>query len=262
MYLCIMHRLILSAVLSTFAIVGVKAQFKAQLENITLQDIYGEEYILFDELEAGKVVVFDFYSYYCGNCQANTPKMDTIWQNNGGADSVWVWGIETAGYDSSMIETFKSTYHASFPMFSTMNGLNTMTHNSHMSVFNLFGVGGTPTYVVVCPDFSFNKFLIGEVQGAINSCKGIVAAELVTGLNNILKVRIDNSTVITFPVSSGPNISLEIIDMLGVIRHRQHVEYYPGTEIKLTTENLQVGYYIVRMIDAGGKVRTSRVFVR
>ncbi|PLX11174.1 MAG: hypothetical protein C0594_03975, partial [Marinilabiliales bacterium] len=67
-------------IIAFLCIVTATFSQKLQLQNSTFTDVDGNVYDLFDELESGKTVVIDFFSYYCSTCQENTPVLDSIWQ--------------------------------------------------------------------------------------------------------------------------------------------------------------------------------------
>lgn len=166
------------------------SQEKAEeLYNIDLTDINGNSYTLFDELNQGRIVVFDFFAYYCTTCQANTPAVNDIWLNNSPGDSLWVWGIETSGYSPEYVQNFSDTYGSDFPSFAT-DSINRLTYDPHVTLFDQFGIYGTPTYIVVCPDHSFAKYPIESLQDGINECKTVTSIARNNIHNNALIDRI------------------------------------------------------------------------
>lgn len=130
--------------------------------DFTLTDIDGNAHNLYQETDAGKTIVLDFFSTTCGTCITNTPVLDSIWQTYGyQGDSIWVWGIESTGVSDSMIHIFEDTYSSTFPLFGTSND---------DIVIPLYNITYTPQYLVVCPDRTMKSYSIGNVAAGISSC--------------------------------------------------------------------------------------------
>lgn len=130
--------------------------------DFTLTDIDGHTHNLYQETDAGKTIVLDFFSTICGTCITNTPVLENIWQTYGfQGDSLWVWGIESTGISDSMIHIFEDTYSSTFPLFGTSND---------DIVIPLYSITYTPQYLVVCPDRTMKSYSIGNVAAGISSC--------------------------------------------------------------------------------------------
>jgi peroxiredoxin len=130
--------------------------------DFTLSDIDGNTHNLYQETDAGKTVVLDFFSTTCGTCITNTPSLENIWLTYGFmGDSIWVWGIESTGVSDSMIHIFENTYHSTFPLSGTSND---------SSVISQYNISYTPQYFIVCPDKTMKPYDIGNVADGIAFC--------------------------------------------------------------------------------------------
>lgn len=118
--------------------------------NITITDTKGVQHKLYDECNAGKYVVIDFFAYWCGPCKLNAPKIDELYKKYGcNSGKLIVLGNECdpggtianlhsfdadAGLDTSF--TYPSTYGL---LGGAANGTT-------------YGVSAYPTIVLIGPD--------------------------------------------------------------------------------------------------------------
>ncbi|HBF88683.1 MAG TPA: hypothetical protein DDX39_08580 [Bacteroidales bacterium] len=245
--------------------VYVKSFSQTELYDANLTDIHGNTYSIFEELNANKIIVFDFFSYYCETCRENSSRVDSIWQNNGGSDSVWIWGIETGGYDSSMIENFAALFGTSFPSFSTQNGINLPTQEPHTSLYDMFNIGGTPTYIVVCPNQQFRRYYIDSLQIGINNCRNVVYSSepSVISKSKILNLNSYNEIKIEFYIPTISNIEFILYDMLGKEKLRFFAKFSPGiNQTRMNRNNIPNGIYMLKFVVNNQEIESKKILIR
>ncbi|OFY27657.1 MAG: hypothetical protein A2275_03710 [Bacteroidetes bacterium RIFOXYA12_FULL_35_11] len=86
--------------------------------DFTLTDTQGNTWNLYEQLDAGKTVVLDFFSTTCGSCISSVPNINQLWIDNGsGNGSVLVWGIETNNAGNVQIDSFMVNYGGQYTAF-------------------------------------------------------------------------------------------------------------------------------------------------
>jgi thiol-disulfide isomerase/thioredoxin len=233
-----------SFLVGTFLVNAQVTTIRASIApDFTMVSMDGDTFNLYTELNAGKIVVLDFFATACPSCQQNTPKLDSVWQAYGcGGDSLWVWGIECSFGDSNYVQhinDFETNYGGQFPIFSTFQNTD--------SVLTLYGITWTPQYYLICPDTKTKqpRMEITEVDSVIQACQQILTS--VTGLQK------DESPTI-FYAAGQLHISglqnrkslLEIFSPAGKLIFQQQIETGNKTSVSLPN-NLPEGIYFVRL---------------
>jgi len=210
--------------------------------DFTLTDIHGNTRNLYQETDAGKIVVIDFFNVYCGTCITNTPALENIWQTYGyNGDSLWVWGIETMGIADSSVLEFENNYFSTFPLYGT---------SQDDIVIYLYNISYTPQYFVVCPDRNMKGYAIDNIVNGINNC----LATDISDYNNSINLNVYyNSGMIT-------------ISNIGSIQYEVNFELYGlssfclispikilNGETKTILHNKK-GMFFYRLIDNSGNV--------
>lgn len=222
--------------------------------DFTMVSMDGDTFNLYTELDAGKIVVLDFFATGCPSCQENTPKLDSIWQAYGyNGDSLWIWGIECSSNDSDYVQhinDFEANYGGQFPIFSTFQNTD--------SVLTLYDITWTPQYYLICPNTKVKQPRMGitEVDSVIQACK--------KSLTNIFEPH-NNQLPIVFYTDNQLNISglqdnkslLEIFSPLGKLVFQQQIN--KNKTVLISLPDLPSGIYFVRL--SGNKtVFSSKYF--
>ena len=173
---------------------SMQAQDEGKLPSapdFTLTDTQGNTWNLFEQLNAGKTVVLDFFSTTCGSCISSVPYVNQLWIDYGsGNGSVLVWAIETNNADNAQIDTFMVNYGGQYTVFSTQD---------NDSVLSLYEVTYTPKYFVICPDKMLQSSTFNELLDKIGVCQAL----------NRNKENVANTDVIVFPNPGTDNINFE-----------------------------------------------------
>lgn len=139
--------------ISIFLLVIAQMQVFAQPENsfvapdFTLYDIDGNAFNLYEQLDANKPVVLDFFAVWCGTCQENVVGLNKLNNQFGsnGDNSIVVLGLEgDENTSNEELDEFIETYNANYQHI-----------NETANVTDLYGVGYFPMIFLISPDRSF-----------------------------------------------------------------------------------------------------------
>lgn len=222
--------------------------------DFSFTDTKGISYNLYNELDAGKTIVLDFFSVNCSSCQVGVPSLETIWQNSGATGAnVWVWGIESLWGTNAEIDSFLLTYGGTYPCFAT---------NAVDSVLTLYNITYTPQYFVVCSDHTMKPTSISDIQAIINGCQSMTT-DIETRLeinSEILNISSFEEISIEVYNATPSKITIEVYNLLGN-RMNQFSEFLQEgkKQIKFSKANFKTGYYIVRFIK-GNKLADVKRF--
>jgi thiol-disulfide isomerase/thioredoxin len=217
----------------------------SQAPNFVQTDIYGNTYNLYEQLNAGKTVLLNFYSVGCPSCMQNASRIDTIYQNYN--PNVLVMGIESYYGDSTDIEQFKNDFGPiTYPMFSTIG---------NDSVLSLYNVIGTPSYYVVCPDKNYRHLDIAYITDFIDTCLASHTNINALQTSNISILNTNNEIIINHNISKVKNMKANLFDITGKIIISKNII---SSETHLFTNNYK-GIYILNIIDDTKIIKTQKL---
>ncbi len=137
-------------ILLTFLLFG--AGLYAQQTNLTeavdftVTDCHGQTYNLFEILDRGQAVFIDFFFNSCGQCQVISPYITGSYTQMG-CNMHDVFYIEISYIDNDAVcQHWADQYGVEFPTVGRDGGGN--------EVFELYGIMGCPTLVLIMPDRS------------------------------------------------------------------------------------------------------------
>jgi len=110
-------------------------------------DTKGLQHSIHEDLNAGKVVVLDFFASWCGPCEFSTPALTRLYENN--KDILKVYGITVEPTDTdAIVEALP--WGATYPKFS-YTPLNRSAYIHYASCLELNSGGGIPFFIMLCP---------------------------------------------------------------------------------------------------------------
>jgi hypothetical protein len=165
------------SILIAFLLFG--AGLRAQQTNLTeavdftVTDCHGQTYNLFEILDRGQAVFIDFFFYSCGQCQVISPYITGSYTQMG-CNMHDVFYIEISYIDNDAVcQQWANQYGVEFPTVGKDGGGN--------EVFDLYGIIGCPTLVLIMPDRSI------AIQGLLQlypmSVQDVVSAMQQNGLH-------------------------------------------------------------------------------
>ncbi|MCX6258305.1 MAG: redoxin domain-containing protein [Bacteroidia bacterium] len=212
--------------------------------DFSLTDTHGNTYHLYQELDAGKIVVLDFFTIGCGPCANGIYMIEPVWQNAGADGShLWIWGIESFYGTNSAIDSFISNNGGSFPGFSTIG---------NEAILALYQISYTPRYFVIRPDRSMKTVTVDHVQEAVNSVLSAVPEMSADqpGKSQLIRITPVDQLSVKYYSKNDNKISFELYDMLGNLKNKITVSATKGYHtIDLMSAKLVPGYYILRMLE-------------
>ena len=211
--------------------------------DFTLTNTDGVAYNLYNQLDSGKVVLLCFFSVSCGSCQADVPLIENIYQNND-SNNFTLMPIESYFGTNEQIVEFISTYGGTYKGFST-------EADNHVLADSMFNVTYTPQYAVVCPDTTYKKIDVENVQNLIDKCPQGASIAGITPKpvkSEILSISSNNRIKIRYNTINDQKVRFEVIDLLGNTKYTKFANATEGVnELVINDITLKRGYYVLRM---------------
>lgn len=268
--------------LLSLAFVGASVASFAQLgsltvgataPNFTVTDLHGHSHTLSNYL--GKYVIIDFFTYWCGPCQATAPIINDFYKKYGcnGYDIV-VIAMEGDG-TTEQTQNFEDNYggDANYPT-PTVAGLTGGGSGVHTS----YAPQAYPTIILIGPDGLIKNTdiwpvsAVSSLENAITNAGGSSALVVhncsLASLDEISVL--ETATIYPNPTNSNSSISLnstvngqltaDIIDVNGKVISSVTTNVNEGENtISLDTREIENGTYIVKITLNGSEKRISFV---
>jgi thiol-disulfide isomerase/thioredoxin len=241
----------------------------------TVTDIHGQTHTLSDY--AGKWVMVDLFTYWCGPCQAVAPTLNEFYKKYGcNAYDMIILSIEGDGTEQQTID-FENAYggDASFPTtsISGLDGGGDAVHAAYSPV-------AYPTIILIGPDGLIKNQDIWPISGvstfenAVSAAGGssaLIPNQCTAGIDEI-----ELGAISVFPNPSNGDFSInmsntvtesiqvELISLVGTLVYRNvHETTTEGNSIAVSTESLESGSYLVRLTGLdSGKTKTTSISIR
>lgn len=194
--------------------------------------------------------------------------MQATYENFGcNEGNVFIIAIDHWHNDNGVIQ-FDETYGIQFPSASGNQG-------GGNEVFDLYGISGTPTVVVIAPD---REILIKQLYppstqnltdsliehgGILMECSNGIAESAIFNQFRIYPNPANSELNIEFNISDKNNLTFEISDILGQQVYTSIEKIYPqGTAyLNVNVSNFQKGLYILNIYSDGKYINSEKIII-
>ena len=213
--------------------------------DFTVTDCHGQTYNLFEILDRGQAVFIDFFFYTCNQCQVISPYITGSYTQMG-CNMYDVFYIEISYTDSDAIcQRWADEYGVEFPTVGREGGGN--------EVFDLYGIIGCPTLVLIMPDRSI------AIQGLLDlypfSAQDVVNAMQQHGLQphdcNTTDIDENSTTLTMFPNPANESVTVQgenlgEVSLYNVVGQKVETFYTDESQLVIPTAKYQEGIYFIK----------------
>lgn len=229
--------------------------------DFTVKDVNGALHHLYEYLDAGNLVVIDFFTTNCGPCQTYASEISASFEHFGcNYSNVIYLGINW-GSDNETVRQFDEMWGAHYPSVSGLQG-------GGNGVVELYEVQSYPTVILIAPDRSIlNNHIWPPDQLTLNS-----EVSAAGGVSMICTVNSENLPIKELPVIrasyiSPGNVSISIHTPINTNQRLQifsvdgRMVYNQSTESDATIISLRPGVYFATLSENGNRRNTLRFVV-
>lgn len=249
---------ILLTLITAFSFLMTNAQ---TAPDFSFTDINGDTHTLSESLDAGKVVILDFFFVNCGPCQQWAPDIETL-IGDYDETTVEVWSISDRDTDAAITASIFNPTHDNHKVGGS-EGEGAAAVDLYASNFNFIGF---PTFAVVCTDGSITWDVwpltsgVPELRNLLTEDCGV--ADLATSVGSIeglsgLKLAPNPASVtskLEFELNSNTTMTIDIVNTLGqTVKTVAAGDFAAGLQtFDMDLSQLSNGLYFVRMLSADG----------
>jgi len=223
----------------------------------------GDPVYLFSLLDAGKIVVIDYFSTSCGPCQEYAPDFQQAFEAFGENESnVFFIGINW-GDNNENVREFDSIFGLTLPTASGIQGGGNY-------VYENYEILTYPTVIIITPDHQIvNQYVWPPSADTIISAV-TDAGGMYVGIGDHKKTAIENVIIYPNPVTyqarlminlkAAALVRFDLIDRAGKVRFTsKNQEFSKGTNrTEIPISGLENGMYFVRLAVNGNVVDSYR----
>lgn len=254
--------------LISFLCTNIDAQVGNPAPDFTVTDTDGNTHRLYDYLEAGRIVVLDFYYTTCGPCIFYSPQVNLAYEKYGCNEAETFFLAIDYDDTNAEVEAYDEEYGIQYPSISGLNG-------GGNAVVNDYDIIGFPTFLVIDstkkiidvidpPTLQVFDFRFGNL--------GIEPAACGTAVHDFQQLNA-NFIVYPNPVSSGDELAVEflqemsvqielvIYDALGRKVFSEKIKSGPDEVYKFDISDLGPGLYWIRDTRKGFDVMMISKFI-
>lgn len=253
--------------IATFLLFSVSIFAQTTLDtalNFSVKDTYGNNIILYDLLDEGKIVVVDFFSVAWGTCQAYAPDLQAAYESFGcNQGNVFFLGIDKGNTNAAVLQ-FDSIYNVHYPSASGNQGNGNIVHWD-------YNIQATPSVVVINPDKSIavkqifpptTENLIDSVSmaGGIQQACLTLVEESGTNEISLFPNPVHDYLVVT-AYQDQTIESFQIYDLTGRKIREPEIIGNTGNKIIVNTAGFTNGFYLIEIRFRSGKTEIKK-FIR
>jgi thiol-disulfide isomerase/thioredoxin len=244
--------------------------------DFTITDLNGTEHSLYEYTAAGKYVLIDFYTYWCGPCMATAPTVVEFYHAYGcNEGDVIVLGVEGDGTNAQAHEFEVSAGVDDDNPYPCASG----TEGGGGAVHTTYGVAAFPTIVAVSPanvlldnDIwpvpsmqtlvdAFPTSSIAEMSCMVSVAESNVADQVVRMFPN------PANDLVSFAVNAAnqsETLSFQVYDAVGKLVHSaQNINMSAeGNIYRMNLSVLEAGAYSVRIFDSNEVIFSDRLILQ
>ena len=233
-------------------LVPSRAQIGNPAPDFTVTDVHGQTHHLYEYLEAGKVVVLDFFYTTCGPCQFYSPQVNLAYEKYGCNNVDVIFIAIDYGDTDAMVEAYDQEYEIEFPSISGEEG-------GGNGVVADYGVFAFPTFYVIDstkkiideidpPTLQVFDFRFEEhgIQPADCEATGVAEVHSANDLRLFPNPVANGRLNLEWPGGEGV---IEIFDLQGRLVLREVISQKEANLVEVSVEGLEPGVFLVRVED-------------
>lgn len=254
------HKLSVVFLLIIFNITELKGQVPLTTAiDFTVKDLNSNTHHLYEYLDAGKIVVIDFFTTSCGPCQTYAAQISDAYDYFGcNQGNVIFLGINW-GSDNHEVRIFDSIWNARYPSVSGLQG-------GGNRVVDSFQVQSYPTVIVITPDKNIATNYIwppayDSIVNRVTLAGGVeapctVSAVTQSSMQAIHLQTTNHSLHFTFRETDNYTVTVYTIDGKNLISYT-----ISGTPTHIIQHNLKKGIYFAVVQSKKGKSQTLKFII-
>jgi thiol-disulfide isomerase/thioredoxin len=185
--------------------------------NFSVKTTESETIQLFPLLDAGNIVVIDFFSTSCGPCQTFAYDFEMAYQNFGSNQGNVFFLAINYNSDNQGVRIFDSIFNITLPSASGLEG-------GGNAVYEAYQISAYPTVIAIAPDHQIVEQFIWEptsenITDAVVNAGGTLVGdiELQSGLKNLIVSPnpVSDMVNLNFITSQIGDLSFRIFDLSG-----------------------------------------------
>ena len=220
--------------------------------NFSVKTTLGDTISIFPRLNAGKIVVLDFFSTSCGPCQTFAHDFEVAYQNFGSNTGDVFFLAINFNNDNAGVRVFDSIFNITLPSASGLEG-------GGNAVYELYQIYAYPTVIVITPDHQIVEQAVWEPT-AENITNAIVnAGGTLVGLaesNNTLQNLVlspnpaNDFLILNYKTDRSDPLSVRIVDIYGSLLIQKELNVISQTTVneKINISSLSAGIYFVQIL--------------
>jgi len=234
--------------------------------DVSVKTLDSHTYRLYDILDEGKIVVINFFSTSCGPCQTYAHDFQIAFENFGeNQGDVFFLGNNYNGTNYQVAQ-FADIYGLNMPLTSGLEGGGNAS-------FEAFEVVSYPTVVVITPDYLLVEKHVWEpnaenITEAVSNAGGTLVglttrSDYVSNSVTISPNPVGDIAYASFELDNSQTVDLQVADLMGRVLIKKTIRgNQGGNRLKIDTENLADGTYLVTLVTGSKDLFTTKMVIK